>query len=625
MRLGQAKHLLLAFAATWMLQTAIPANSFNPDSEDILQHYQDEADARKSADDLVREAQGLLANERPLDARTKLLKALNKEPKNYKPHMLLGGYYMIHVGHFRLALSYLKQAERLFEATNEKPPYDDILLKDDHARILYLIAETKLNLDNYRGALVALDKYAEYYSGGWYPGSRAWVLMKLGRAEEATRIARLGILMGSEPGRTLNILGILLSMQNQRQESLAVFNEAITYEYALGSSGQPATPLNNSGEVYREIFEEDKAEGSWLKAIALPDGCEHVLPSLNLSNLYIEQLKFDRATWSINNFIDCNRQFPLRNGEEHRALVHMARGRIALHTGHIDEALSHLEAATERQQWFGKIGTNPNDLKAATTLSLAQALASANRYLDLKITKTPWEWLSVQKQKIANSVRSWWLKRRALQVLSEDLNDFEDLYVRSTDSMLEYHTLGDILEAIPTKTLEEKIKRRTINDNREGAKIYYKAYIAQNKLANSDKSEGLELLDQVLSKAREKEDAGLRVQALALKLQNTKEGSAEYQTLTEELFNLAPAEIINKGLRLPVNLELVDPEAKEILETGAFMSSPNSAFAVSKSEKDGKIILSLTSVSSTKTRQGIGTTLEEAYEDFLGAVFKEKV
>jgi len=625
MKQGSIKSLLFAACATFLLQASPIAHSFNPDSEDMLQYYQEEADARKSADDLVREAQGLLANERPLDARTKLLKALNKEPKNYKPHMLLGGYYMIHVGHFRLALSYLKQAERLFEATNGKPPYEDILLKDDHARILYLLAETKLNLDNYRGALAALDAYATYYSGGWYPGSRAWVLMKLGRVEEATRIARLGILMGSEPGRTLNILGILLSMQNQRQESLAVFNEAITYEYALGSVGQPATPLNNSGEVYREIFEEDKAEGSWLKAVALPDGCEHVLPSLNLSNLYIEQLKFDRATWAIINFIDCNRQFPLRNGEEHRALVHMARGRIALHTGNIDEALSHLEAATERQQWFGKIGTNPNDLKAATTISLAQALKASNNYLDLKITKTPWEWLAIQRQKVANSIRSWWLKRRALQVLSEDLNDFEDLYVRSTDSMLEYHTLGDVLESIPPNTLAERTKRRTITDNRPGAKAYYKAYLGQNNLAHSNRAEGLKLIDEALSESREKEDAGLRAQLLGLKLQHSKQGSKEYARLAEELFNLAPAELINKELKLPVNLELLDNDTAKLLESNVFISSPGASFVVSKSEKDSKIILSLTSANSTNTRQGIGANIEEAYQEFLSAVFKEKV
>jgi tetratricopeptide (TPR) repeat protein len=599
--------------------------AFNPDSEEILNLHEDNSDKDKSASELLEEAQALLQDERPLDARTKLLLALSKEPKNYKPHMLLGGYYMVHVGHFRLALSYLKQARKLFEAEQGKPPYDDIFLKDDHARILYFLAETKLNLDNYKGALAALDEYAQYYSGGWYPGSRAWILMKLGKTQEATRIARLGILMGAEPGRTLNILGILLSMQNQRQESLRVFDEAITYEYTLGSSGQPATPLNNSGEVYREIFEEDRAEGSWLRAVSLPDGCEHVLPSLNLANLFIEQLRFDRAKWAMNNFEECNRQFPLRNGEEHRALVHMARGRVALHTGFLEEALKHLEAATERQQWFGKIGTNPDDLRAATTISLAQTLAAANNHLNLESPESPGEWFSIQKRKISNTLRSWWLMRRARQILSEDLKDFEDLYIRSTDSMLEYHTLGDVLEAIPTATLEDRLAKQENKDNRPSAIPYYKAYLAQNYLAHSRKNEGLNLLNEALSELRETPDGGLHAHLLGISLKYLPEDSKSYMKASQELFDLAPAEVINYGGKLPINMDFVDSATKEILINGPFLAESSALYTVRKSEENGKPTLSLTSPTSINTLSGTGDTLKQAYKQFLTVVFREKI
>jgi tetratricopeptide (TPR) repeat protein len=617
--------LLITALITSSLMSPHPSVAFNPDADEILNLHEDRADKEKSASELLEEAQMLLQDERPLDARTKLLLALSKEPKNYKPHMLLGGYYMVHVGHFRLALSYLKQARKLFEAEQGKPPYDDLSLKDDHARILYFLAETKLNLDNYKGALTALDEYAQYYSGGWYPGSRAWVLMKLGKTQEATRIARLGILMGAEPGRTLNILGILLSMQNQRQESLRVFNEAITYEYSLGSSGQPATPLNNSGEVYREIFEEERAEGSWLRAISLPDGCEHVLPSLNLANLFIEQLRFDRAKWALDSFEECNRQFPLRNGEEHRALVHMARGRVALHTGLLEEALKHLEAASERQQWFGKIGTNPDDLRAATTISLAQTLAAANNYLELKSSETPGEWLSIQKEKLGNTIRSWWLMRRARQILSEDLKDFEDLYIRSTDSMLEYHTLGDALEAIPTSTLEDRLAKQQEKDNRASAIPYYKAYLAQNYLAHSRKAEGLNLLKEALNELRAAPDGGLQAHLLGITLKNLPEDSSQYKKAAQELFELAPAEIINYGGKIPVNMDFVDSDCKDLLIKGPFVAQSSALYTVRKSEENGIVTLSLTAPTSTNTRSGKGESLEKAYQEFLTMVFREKI
>ena len=135
------------------------------------------------------------------------------------------------------------------------------------------------------------------------------------------------------------MLGILLSMHGDRDESLKIFRQAIAYELSEGNLGQPATPLNNSGEVYKEIFSEDSAESSWLKATSMPDGCDHVLPSLNLSLLYFDELNLDGAKRAMDSFESCIAQYPLRNGEEHRALVSLARGRIALLSGNPDLAI----------------------------------------------------------------------------------------------------------------------------------------------------------------------------------------------------------------------------------------------------------------------------------------------
>ena len=295
-------------------------------------------DDNKSALELVTEAAQLFSDERLLDGRTKLLKALHKDPKQYRVHMMLSGYYIQHVGHFRLALRYALQAQELFFAKNGRPPYNDYVTESEHKQILYLLAQSRLNLDNYQGSFDTLEEFNSYgYYEEWYPGTRSWVLMKLGRLDEAIKVAKLGALSSLESGRALNMLGILYSMKGEREQSLAVFKKAIEYELSLGSEGEPATPLNNSGEVYKEAYQDDRAESSWLKAISLPDGCEHVLPSLNLAVLYIDQLNFKGAKRAIDSFESCVAQFPLRNGEEHRAFVQFARGRIDMHTGHRSE------------------------------------------------------------------------------------------------------------------------------------------------------------------------------------------------------------------------------------------------------------------------------------------------
>ena len=72
-------------------------------------------DKDKSAEELVRESLTLFQTEHLLDARTKLLKALQKDPENIRAHYFLAGYYLSSVGHYRLALKYAKRALELAE------------------------------------------------------------------------------------------------------------------------------------------------------------------------------------------------------------------------------------------------------------------------------------------------------------------------------------------------------------------------------------------------------------------------------------------------------------------------------------------------------------------------------
>ncbi|MCB0317900.1 MAG: tetratricopeptide repeat protein [Bdellovibrionales bacterium] len=539
-------------------------------------------DDNKSAEQLVREGAILLEDERLLDARTKLLKALKKNPDYYQAHILLSGYYLRYVGHFRLALKYIMRALEIFKKEHGLPPYQDEILRSTHGHILYIFSQARLNLDNYQGALDLLDEFNSYaYYEDWYPGSRAWVLMKLGKLDEAIKVSRLGILQGAELGRTLNMLGILLSMTGEREESLKIFKEAIRYELSLGSLGQPATPLNNSGEVYKEIFFEDKAESSWLKATSLPDGCEHILPSLNLSLLYIDQLNFKQASKALDNFEACFAQYPLRSDEEHRALVNLGRGRIDLHTGKIDSALEHLEAAVDRRQWFGKIGTSEDDLRAASLSSLASALEVKNEILSSKLTDGIFDYISILKDRTINYIRSWWLNRKAKQVLSENLENFEDLYVRHTDSMLEYATLGSLIAEFPANLIENKISIEDKNDPRKDASIYYNAYLAESQLASSNSQSALKLLNDTISQTRPPYDNLLIVHLLALKTKHASLSKAQKNKLVEKIYSIHPPAVRNYGLKLPINFVNISSDIKSDLLKSSFLEDTQSEIQLS--------------------------------------------
>lgn len=590
-------------------------------------------DKNKTAEELVREASLLLATDRPLDARTKLLKAIQKDPEEYKAYYLLSGYYLVHVGHYRLALKYIRRAQELFEKRNGPPPYTSHLLQLEHGNLLYYLSQCRLNLDNYQGSLDALDQYHRYgYRADWYPGARSWVLMKLGRVQEAIKVAREGLLSGAEGGRTLNMLGILLSMNDQPQESLEVFRQAIAYEFSQGTEGQPATPLNNAGEVYKELFDDVKAESTFLRATSLPDGCEHVLPSLNLTLLYIEQLKTDAALSTMDAFQRCIAQFPLRNNEEHAALVNLARGRIDLHTGNVDRAIQRFETALQGTQWFGKIGTNQDDLVVAATISLAQALLRQNNILRFHQTATWAEWLEQKETIASNSIRAWWLLRRARQILIDDLHDIEDLTIRNTDSLLEYPTLGEVLAGLSSSALSRRIEGQRAKDKRAIAGVFYDEYLAENERSWLFSGASNEKLESVMQRGREGFDTLLKTHATLLRMRDLAPDSERYRELAYRVFHTAAPELRNYGFQLPVAIDLgADPHSlRSTLEAGPFREAPGKGNVCSITAADpttpGKLALRFSCPGqSSKNRVVEGGTSGEVVNKLSDALFREEI
>jgi tetratricopeptide (TPR) repeat protein len=450
--------------------------------------------------------------------------------------------------------------------------------------------------------------------------------MKLDRLDDAIAAARLAVLSGQERGRSLNVLGILLSMKKDREGSLRIFREAIAEELALGTLGQPATPLNNSGEVYEEIFQEDKAEGSWLRATGMPDGCEHVLPTLNLTLLYLEQLNLVGASRALDNFESCIAQYPLRNGEEHRALVELARGRIAFHSGDSAQAISKFESALQHRQWFGKIGTNQDDLYSAGLISLSAALQAQAHSLSIQLTNGVFEEMKKWKRIAEHRVRAWWLMRRARQVLIEDLKNIEDLFIRNTDSLIEYPTFGTVLAGIPSSTLEDRLAREIAQDSRKDAQLYYQAYKGENLLQHGDRQNGTQLLNQVINGARPKYDSLLRLHAIIVSLQKLIPGTEEYVSLAQQAYAISRPSLRNAGYALPVNYAEGDKEILSALKkTGFILDNTRSLqYAVGYYRSQQGIELEFRSTAGGQVAVKVrGADLYEAINKFNEEVFTQ--
>ncbi len=521
-------------------------------------------DQEKSVDTLIREASTLIYDQ-PLTARSKLTAALKKDPRSILTLNMLGSYYMTNVGHYRLALKYFKKAEQVLFEEYGKPPYIDYRQQILHSEILRQLGTVRQNLDLYQQALNNLNEYESYgYTDPYLESSRAWIYFKLKQHEKGIEEAKNGIRNGAAIGNNLNILGILYSVTGEKEKGIQTLAKAYDFEKSLGSYGRSATPLNNMGEVYRELFKEDQAASSWESALRLPDGCEHILPSLNLAIIHIEGLRLKLADSALKNFKSCFAQYPLRNNEEHQSLLELILGRIRYYQGDPAASLEHYQKAIEHQQWFGSIGANIEDLQSAIYSDYSKSLLAYNNHLRSAPKSSYLEKLASWKQIFTNYLKASWYDRKAKLLLLSYLEKFEDLDVRHTDSLLDYPSLGFFFQSLPKSTARRVIAKQQEVDKRPNSKFYYQTYLASNLATHGAKNEAQKLLQEVINEPKIEFDQALKAQALVQLIQIS---TAQNQSVfIEKLFKVQPAAILNNNLKFPVTSTGLPSELVKLLE-----------------------------------------------------------
>lgn len=532
---SKIKKLVLA-----LLLCAFSANhSLSQEMVDVISslYFEDEYSGDEKSDSLINSAKKDFLSQKGVDGRSKLEEVLRFNPSDYRARMLLGNYYLTEIGHFKLAYRYISEAEKIIKErfSDEELNTPKSLGWKENAKLLYLKSEASLNLDEYSESLEVLERFEKKYWDSWLASSKSWILMKLDRDEEAIEIAKAGILDGAEPLRTLNILGILYSVSYQYEESLKIFRQAIAYErFALGRE-RYSTPLNNASEVYRELFDEASAEAALQKVISMADGCDNILPSINLNLTYIDQGRFFEAESILREFEKCFKNYGDKQDSEFRALLRLGLGRAKLYQGDIKTAYDLVLSANKEEQWFGRIGTTQDDFKFAARIGLARVSEAyisylddrADGYLD-KIKK------SLSKYKLASTIPLLYLE--AVKIGIDKNNGFEDLNVRSSDAMIEYPTLGRALSFMTQDIITNKLDALIEKDKRAEADAYYSLYKQQISFKNSNVD--IEELKEVLKSIRE-EDVLLKLEAKIL-LIKLLERERKFLFLRDtESFNLA--------------------------------------------------------------------------------------
>ena len=562
-----------------------------------------------------------------VDARAKWTEAMHLSPKDYLPRMVLSNYYLQEVNHYELAKKHGLKALDFFTAEKgDKSSLYDMISSVHHRTILTTLADAELNLDNYQKSLDILATVKQLYPESYDGSHSAWVLMKLGKVDDAISVIEEVVANTEGTAHSYNILGILLSLGARKKEAIEAFIDSMKFAKRDGYPMMVATQMNNSGEVYREIFREDLAEASWKEAARLPDSCTHILPYVNLSIHLIDSLRLYEASEVLRGFVACHEKNPVKTDADHSDLLALFNGRIELYKGEVEAALPLLEDAAIREQSFGTIGTSKEDFALAANLTLAEGMEAANN-LEFRLYH---ESLSDSFQQQINNrmraIRKDWALKRAKEIAIDALDDFEDLKIRHTDAMVQYTTLGRILNDLPTRGVINRLERLIETDPREGARNYYHLYQA-TVLSQSSPDKSQTILKNLLSRWSAS-DALAKAESLALMYLNSrsthpwfsdpdkKTMQFEDRTLTT-LYNLNPATFLVRDLKIPVRVkevskdslgeEVYDHLMKYIFYKSTFKGSPELS-VVTNNVEGGDLWLNLTLSSNQATISTNSTT-----------------
>jgi len=225
-------------------------------------------------------------------------------------------------------------------------------------------------------------------------------------------------------------------------------------------------------------------------------------------------------------------------------------------------------------------------------------------------------------------MRVWWLLRRAQQILTEDLKGIEDIFIRNTDSVLDYPTFGIALEGMPTALLEKRIAVEQQRDLRSAAIPYYRMYLAQSLINKGRSSEARELLQKVIADSREKFDAALKREAMLAEAILLSSDSERYAKLSEGIFFDSRAALRNAGLTLPVNYHIADSSiVSQLARTNLQPTAGSSLEYVVDYNREGT-----KHVFGFRSKQGLvpnvrvsGDDLVSVLHKFRAAVFSEQL
>jgi tetratricopeptide (TPR) repeat protein len=531
--------------------------------------------------ELLEPPSGLEASEEELEAFYSLLsgklirarelsqKILQKEPKSFAAHYVMGEVEHDAEANFPRAVYHLEQARGLFEqkfgpTPNETQPWRW------HTRILLSLSNAYGEIEQHDKKLALLARYNELYEPD-HLAERAWPLMKLRKFDEARRAAAEGLATDDPRQReiALNALCAIEFEAGRDDASYDACKRAMENARSLGTDQDPAD-LMNFAEASRSVFKLDEAERIDSEATEVAHAY-YGNPWSELAELYLREGRLTEALSALREIASYRAARPPSVRESDRNENRRALSAFFVVLGRPDDALRVTAKGLVAPDRRGHNSRDPlQDRTVSALLDRSAHHLKAERLSEQAAALPLHLRLKARASALVEQAESWLSGRRAVRAVSEEgrlAGSFQIGTARS--AVMPPWLAGDLVHVVGAGASQSAIKLARADDRRTAAPAYYDAFEGEAALAGGDEDDAERLLkraDQTLPAAEQL----LRARTLALLAALHERRGARNEALRhyERAMQIDPGVLRRLSLSLPVSLRGVSEAVGEAFADG---------------------------------------------------------
>lgn len=497
-----------------------------------------------------------LVSQRLIHARELATKLLQKRPRSFIAHYVMGEVEHDAEANFPRAVYHLEQARALFEQKYGPKPGDETPWRW-HSRIVLSLAFAYGEIEQHEKKLGLLQKYNDLYDPDRL-ADRAWPLMKLRKFTEARKAAQEGIDTGDTRQREVayNSLCAIEFEAGNDDQSYEACKRAMDNARSMGSDLDPAD-LMNFAEASRSVFKLDEAERIDREAADAAIAW-YGNPWSELAELYLREGRLSESLSALREIPRYRAQRPPHVRESDRNENRRALSSFFVVLGRHDDALRITQKALVAPDRRGHNSRDKaQDLSVAALLDASAHRLKAERALEHASALSLRQRFAAQLSALGERILAWSSARKALRAVADESRLSGSFQIGTARAAVMPPWLaGELVEALGPGAARAAISGARGQDKRELSSAYYDAFEGEAAYHAGDDEDAEQLLAQALGRLPEAEQL-LRARTLVLLASLRMARGAEATALRdyERTMQMDPSVLRRTGLSLPVRIQ----------------------------------------------------------------------